>query len=85
MDPQRAPRFARSRPNIDRREVLPGRICKGNWLARHTPGGERQGSAGLVDGWLQMVADETVQAGFEQQAFIVHEVLATQTNSNDLT
>jgi hypothetical protein len=29
----------------------------------------------MVDGWFQMVADETVQTGFEQQAVIVHEVL----------
>src|SRR5215207_10451770 len=75
MDPKRAPRFAPSRPNVDRREVLPGRTCKGNWLAGHPPGGQRQGSPGLVDGWFQMVAEETVQAGFEQQPVIMHEVL----------
>ena len=75
MDPERAPRFAPCRPNVDRREVLPGRICKGNWLAGHAPGRQRQRSAGLVDGWFQVVADETVQAGFEQQSVIVHEVL----------
>ena len=92
MDPERAPWFAPSRPNVDRREGLPGRVCKGNWLARHAPGGERQRSASLVDGWFQMVADETVQAGFEQSPVIVHKVLvgvgctgATHTNSINWT
>jgi hypothetical protein len=75
MDPERAPRFTPRSPDVDRGEVLPDRIGKGNWLTRHPPSGQRQRSASGVDGWFHMVADESVEAGFEQQPVIVHKVL----------